>query len=537
MITSELSSSKKYLLVMVGLVFMILGASSSVFLVSAAEPIDYLIITSAEFEDYWQPLVEWKTRKGIKTGVITLARIYEDCVHAGLGNLEPHEMIRECIALHQQFLGVKYVLLGGDDTIIVPWPAGEGTGGATGGGTPPPGGPGGTSGGNGGTEAPSDTKYGDVNNLTGVYKYEVYVGRAPVRNQGDIELFINKTLKYEQDPPLSDWVRTAAFFGFDVLIVPGEPSGESYTINYIQPLFDQQLDPWVIETEYDSSTQFTSDPNGSHKGDVIEILGQSRHLLSHIDHGKPDGMRMGFILDTDEMSPTYNEYINETLESEEIKNIQLVYDELCHGIFYVDGCSTCRFDEVVLCPGEAFMQNPDGVVAYIGNTGMVSFPGDSSEVHETAFHLDKVFFDCLLNGNYSSLGEIFVKHKEIGVPALASYAKSDSWSSCVLFGDPSLQVWTDDPTELLVTYPSHFQALQTNNFSISVESSTNPSEILESVTVCLWKENEVYEVFYGIDISSADLIDFSVAPATTGEMKVTVTGKNLIPHTGFIVVQ
>ncbi|GAI40034.1 unnamed protein product, partial [marine sediment metagenome] len=134
----------------------------------------------------------------------------------------------------------------------------------------------------GGNDIPGDTYYAD-------YDYdwtcEVHVGRAPVRVTGEwgIDTFIDKTLTYEKDPPLTNYAKTAFFMGFDLKTYgsnEGEGCKEYIKNNYLPG-------SWTYRSEYDSES-------GTHKTDCLNYLNQGNHLVNHIDHSNTDYMGTGY---------------------------------------------------------------------------------------------------------------------------------------------------------------------------------------------------------------------------------------------------
>jgi len=80
---------------------------------SSFNDVEYLIITSENLKDSFNPLKSWKIRKGIKTEIITTDYIYSNYV----GNTNQIK-IKKCLQDYYQNRNLKWVLLGGDNTII-----------------------------------------------------------------------------------------------------------------------------------------------------------------------------------------------------------------------------------------------------------------------------------------------------------------------------------------------------------------------------------------------------------------------------------
>lgn len=75
---------------------------------SIDDPIDYLIITYERFEDYFKPLIEWKTQKGLRCKLKTLEEIEVEYENAG--ETVPEQMKAYIYDMYKNH-GVSYVLL------------------------------------------------------------------------------------------------------------------------------------------------------------------------------------------------------------------------------------------------------------------------------------------------------------------------------------------------------------------------------------------------------------------------------------------
>lgn len=76
------------------------------------DKIEYLIITSEELEPSFHKLLDWKRAKGVYAGIITIDQINERYE----GSIQ--EKIKRCIYDAYKSYGLKYVVFGGDDSVI-----------------------------------------------------------------------------------------------------------------------------------------------------------------------------------------------------------------------------------------------------------------------------------------------------------------------------------------------------------------------------------------------------------------------------------
>ncbi|MFW9849144.1 MAG: C25 family cysteine peptidase [Candidatus Thorarchaeota archaeon] len=94
-----------------------------------------------------------------------------------------------------------------------------------------------------------------------------------------------------------------------------------------------------------------------------------------------------------------------------------------------------------------------------------------------------------------------------------------------LFGDPETSLWTEFPTEFVVTHASQLGTQGTQHFVVRV-NDTNGNPVPDA-KVCLQKGAEVYQV----QMTGEDgCYIFDIPSITGGEMNVTVTKHNFIPY-------
>ena len=187
--------------------------------------VDYAIITSETLKPAFQELLEWKIRKGLRAKIYTIGEIDSSSYVTGQPTIQAK--IRKWIGVMSDYFGLKYVLLGGDATIIpVQYCQGKYT--------------------EGGEvfshDVPADLYYATYsytsplwdnngNGIIGEYydlinmNPNVYLTRAPVRNSEDVQYFIQKVLRYEKGNGVFDpsYVNKMLFAGTTL---------DSYITNY-----------------------------------------------------------------------------------------------------------------------------------------------------------------------------------------------------------------------------------------------------------------------------------------------------------------
>jgi hypothetical protein len=435
---------------------------------------DYVIITQTSWVSAFQPLQEWKTKKGVPTNIVTTDWIYNSGGYSGTNV----EKIRAFVQDAYTNWGTVYFLLGGDTNVI---PCNYKTFSSV---DP--------------DSVPNDAYYADFD---ADYVCEVNVGRASVTGTGNgtgsIGNFINKVLTYETDPPLTDYIQKAGFFGFDL---DGSTHAEQCKIN-IDNLYIPAS--WTTTTVYDSQ-------GGNHKTNVINTINAGQNLLNHADHSSSDYMGTGYI---------NHNWGLENADMDALSNGNK------QGILYSMGCDPAAFD-VSNCIGEHFVRNSNGGgIAFIGNARYGWYnPGNTNSL---SMRYDVYFFRSLFQQGFYNLGVCFSDHKNDALQN-NDYSKY-CFTELTLLGEPELPIWTETPGNLTVSFPNQIPTGATD-FTVSVTSSGSP---VDQATVCLWKGDDVYVTGY---TTSAGSITFTISPSTQGSMYVTVTKHNYLPFEGSALI-
>jgi len=440
---------------------------------------DYVIITQSSWVDDFQPLADWKTKKGVPANIVTTTWIYNE--YSGTSQ----QKIRAFVQDAHSTWGTTYFLLGGD-TAYIPYyikyiPVGPSDG----------------------RNIPTDTYYADYDDD---WICEVHVGRASVYHTGStaggIINFINKLLTYEKNPPLTNYAKKASLFGFDLDYMTDGEDCKIDIDNYYIP------SSWTMTNVYDSH-------GGSHESNVKTAVNAGQNLINHIDHcgeyyiGTGD-YNHGTGLSTSEVDAFYNG------------------DK--QSIFYSIGCWPAAFD-YSNCIAEHFVRDANGGgVAFVGNTRYGWYQPGSDDYANLRY--DRYFFRSLFSQNHYKLGVCFSDHKR---DAYISMYQDDYnryiFTELNLLGDPELPIWTEDPTQIdNVDFPSTIST-GSQPFTVTVTDGGGP---VNAALVCVQKNGEIYE--YGITNANGQKT-FTINPQTEGAMDVTVTKQNLLPYEGTTNVQ
>lgn len=389
------------------------------------EIFDYVIITNNSFITTFNDFISLKQAQGYSALLKTTEEIYSE--YDGIDN---QDKIRNFIIDAYQNMGTEYVLLGGD-TNIVPYrgfwvAAGEtidygipsdmyyGSLDRTGTGTGPD------------WNVDNDDKWGEHNEAD--YLSEVNVGRISADNITELTAALNKQIMYQDDPVINDLEKA--------LMVGEELNDSPYTFggDYKDEIVDggnyngyttAGIDDNInIETLYDREFYWSSNQ-------LFNKMNDGLNFINHLGHSNIDYNMKTYMSSVTDQNITANGID---------RNFFLVYSQ---------GCLPAAID--ANCIAEKFTTIDNGCAVFVGNSRYGWYmPGGTNSSSQ---FLDRQFFDALFDENIYTVGAMNVDSKDDG----ANQCNNDWFRWAVyevnVLGDPSINVWTAEPTDLIAVYP------------------------------------------------------------------------------------
>ncbi|MCK9618593.1 MAG: C25 family cysteine peptidase [Lentimicrobiaceae bacterium] len=468
---------------------------------------DILLITKSAFLSYFNDYVTYKQSTGYAVTCKTVEDIYTQ--YTGTDN---QMKIRNCIIDYYQNSGISYVILAGDadpnipsDNIVpkrgfyadpgdmpdndIPsdmyYACLDGT-----------------------WNNDNDNKWGEANEAD-LY-YEVGIGRLCVDSQTEIQNFINKLTLYQSSPVVAD-IKKGLMIGEqldditygddskDEIISGGAHNGYT-TVGF--PL------DYTISKLYESIANWE-------KENVFSQFNNGTHLLNHLGHS----------------NVTYNM----KMENSDVTTTNFQNNGIAHGygIGYSQGCYNGSFDNrddassYVLedCFAEVITTISTAEVACIANSRYGWY--EQGGTNGASQFFDRQFFDAIFGENIFLIGDVNSDSKEDNV----TYINSDDvirWCAYEtnLFGDPTMDIWTDVPTDIIATYPASVSVgisqidFQTNAPNARIGLMQNGSLIGRGLT----------------DVSGNATITFSSILMDVNPIAVSIIGHNRNRHQGTIIV-
>jgi parallel beta-helix repeat protein len=461
---------------------------------------EYVIITSDSLEDEFQRLADWKTKKGVPATVVNTSWI--EGSYAGTG-VDTQERIRNFINDAYTAGGTKWVLLGGD-TDIIPCRGGYGwvNGSAA------------IAEGSyedksipadlyysdldGDWDANGNLTYGEVNDSVDLYP-DVFVGRAPVDSVAEARTFVDKTLRYEKNPP-PNYTRDILFLAE---YLDAETDGGD-TKDMIEA--DCMLENFSLVKLYERYGNLS-------KGSAMGELNRGCNIVNHIGHGRYTGFCVG------------SGWIGRS-------DVSSLTNSPRNFILYTISCYSNNFETDSV--SEHYMNNEDGgSVGYIGNSRYGWYDPEVPPGEGPSDLYDREFFNITFNESAYRLGEVVGYSKVRYIPLSQEDETAMRWLQYAinLLGDPELPIRTETPRNFLISMPSQIPARkQTLVISVSEIGHDNRSVQVRNATVCILKRGEVYNVS---KTDASGVARFMIDP-DAGALDVTVTKENYRVYEGVI---
>ncbi len=387
---------------------------------------EYMVVTCDSLKAAFEPLVRWKTIKGVKAGILTTEQI--DSIYSG-----STQQLRIKAAIKDYYngsnSGLKYVLLGGDTEIVpaqmcfVKFLQDS-------------------------TTTPCDLFYGclDVKNWdtngNGIVGDkldhidmlpEVIVTRLPVLNTSQASSCVNRFMKYEILPEVKEWKNNMLMGGMKLAHVYHDINqsdvqyiGDSLIyVNYIEPYWNGEK-----KIFYDTSTDFEGGANYNFSAqNILTQINKGYNFIYINTHGEKDKFK----------AENDQHFTNEHA---------LLVASSTPSIIVTDACMTNAVDTVSL--GETLIRNINSqIIGYLGCSRegwfRIGIKNRKNSLHYSNVY-SAHFFKNLFTIPSKSYGEAYSIAK-VGLVGLCNDYNPYRWIQFGLnaLGDPEMPIYIDVP--------------------------------------------------------------------------------------------
>lgn len=473
---------------------------------SPTSPVDYLIITSSSLLSSFDELVAWKRTKGIRTEVISIDSID----HNYSGNTIQLK-IKNCLYDYYTNRGLKFALLGGDDTVVPVQHCYAKVGSQT------------------IFDMPSDLYYacfggwfnwdGDCDDVLGEvsdgidFAPSIYISRLPIQTQEHVTAFLNKLICYERNPLSKPWHDNILMAGIKLkyILNTNQSDAEVKADN----LYNNYILPYWSGSRFKMFDTYTDFPNGSHypltTNDLQTQLQRGYTFMEMGTHGLEDRWNLQNCTD----------YISTDASNLQNEGFTIINTVACFTNAF--DCHHYNFPDP--CLSEAFIRNPNnGVIAYLGCSREGWTSKSDTTLNSTlqySYSYEAQFYKSLFNNsmkfhNYAEIVAIAKMKKINGCGG----DNANRWLQLGLnpIGDPEMPVYTQTPIEL-------------DSCTISVmDSEITVNTGTDSCTICVMSTADNGASYYDV----RNYVGSAVFQDIYQEVSVCITKHNHVPKIAIV---
>ena len=426
--------------------------------------VDYAIITSEALKPYFQELLEWKIQKGLRAKIYTLDEIYSSIYVSDYPTNTAK--IRKWISDMYYLCDLKYVLIGGDTSVVpIQYCFAKYT----------------EDGVVKTDNVPADLFFSTFSYTSSIWDDNgnglvgemgdyinmipnVYLTRAPVKTEEDVQYFTQKVLLYEKANGLfnPNTVNKMLFVGTQLenynILNNSAYVADSIAYNtYIQPYWTGNLDHLykVDNTTYTNLTSY----NTLTSDNLKQLINSEYHFLHVNCHAETGHWNFGWpLFDSVRVHGCLN------------TNPLIIVTTACH---------TNAFDATD-CLSKLFMNYQHGAVAYYGSSRLGHYYARNKTIPSTGQSLlfDSYFFKYLLTGYPTDApyryGAVAAYSKMKWVDN-ANCSETDNWRYLQFginpLGDPEMPIYTSTPQNF-------------SNAQINIDSNGNVTVSTGGVDSC-----------------------------------------------------
>ena len=497
------------------------------------DSIDYLIITSEDFESAVQPLYIWKMQRGLVSTIVTV-----ETISATYAGEDLAEKVRNCIIDYHSNHNTLWVVLAGSEnylpvrTVEARYVSRDGY-----------------------VHSPyvsCDAYYSNLDenwnlDADGVatlidgddWEPEVYIGRLSANSESQLSSLVSRLIQYEKNPPVGSWMKHAVFAGtfvnFDCDI-----NGNNVFDDGDFPEFDTNRehnwiksnllpDGWtstlLAEGEGLKSTDYPYDAQ-LNKTSLVDAINSGASMVMADAHGSSSGMsRMIFTYDQD----------GDNLFDSEVDNVQSTWFLQKYTDFDTEGKLAMHF--FAACQTGTFVGR-ECLTEYIARNVGIGCIGASGSVEPDPFGYDGDHLGWLTQGLEERFWEqlLVLGNNQPGKAlALAKYdysldrvemdGEDDGGRTLAqynLMGDPEVPIWVDIPHQLNVSIDQPFNN-NINTMTLKITANRDP---VEAATITYTKGNNL---LWKGDTNENGTIDVPFSDIEVGDNVFTASKKGYLP--------
>ena len=476
---------------------------------------DYIIVTSEEYADDFQPLADYHSRRGYRTKVESISYIYDN--YTGVDDAD--KLRNYFIDQYENHGPIQYVLLGGDTDVIPYRPMWVHFGSSNiladmyfAGLDRMASGPGPDWDINDNDYWGEGPYYGEIEEAD--IEAEFYIGRICVNNSTEIENFINKTILYSESP-VTEEVMTC-------LLVGEQLDDNTWGGDYMQfinnLIFNYIYFPpcFEISTLYEMNGSWTTT-------DLTDALCEGPNLVCHIGHG--DVNKCLGIMNTDLTTSniTNNGYNHNLINGYSQACFSGSFDNLNIDYTYVEDCFA-----------EKITTMETGAVTFIANSRSGFYEPGGTNGPSQWFNLEwiDVLFNWVDPSYIYTIGGANQLSKDNEYSMALIVSVNSYYRQCCyelnVFGDPAIDLWTEIPGILTPDYPTVIVP-ETSSINITVIVEGYFGFCYNPARFTVYDDDTIYGYGETDGTGGVETLYFDIIPEDPGIINLSIIAHNYLP--------
>jgi len=454
-----------------------------------------LIITDEEFLEQANEFANWKNRRGFITYVRTFEQVIE-----GEEGIDDQDRMRNGIITAYEELEIEYLLLLGDDELLphrgffgavnnspdYDVPADLYYGAL-----------------DGNWNEDDDAEWGEFNEAD--FTAEIFVGRIPADNVEEATRSFTKIMRYSDEPTLGNELM--------VLMVGEELGWECMGGDYMDEVYSEcnrynystsgYPERFVRRNLYDRDRVWGAANN------LAPLISEGYHFINHLGHSNT---RYTMKID-------WNNFNQDLIENDgQGAGYNILWTQGCYGGSFDNRVPNGNYVQDCISEG-MFNEIDNGFVAIISNSRYGW--GDGASTNGASQHFHREFVDAIFDENMTVIGEANQDSKEDSAP----WAEWGVYRWCYyeinLFGDPSMDMWTDIPIPI---QPEYERMIVIGDETYTIELTD-----IQDAVACLSRDNQIIAFGHPDEngIIEIEIPDPIVPP---GPVSLSIVAHDFIPE-------
>ncbi|MGB5911953.1 MAG: C25 family cysteine peptidase [Promethearchaeia archaeon] len=350
---------------------------------------------------------------------------------------------------------------------------------------------------------------------------EAYVGRLPADSATELEIMVNKTLKYEMDPSIGNWMnRMLLAAGITEMFPNDYDEDEARLTQYIWTNYVISEMNFTHLHKTTSSFDPISPPPYPNNDSILD----SNNFDTHFDSGYSTVFFAGHGNPTTLASLGISPSVYDNADASSSENLNMP------SLFYAFACTSSSYDKNDNSIGEILIKRAEaGTVGYISGLRVTWYAINDTNLEWLNRGNAKLFWKTFFEQKYFQQGKALYESKVdyINSGIFSPYSqyfechRKNILTYCLL-GDPELDIYTDKPTKAQNPFTDFYP--EGHFISTTIRNSNN--KIVPFGRVHLKTGDGKYRTIYA---DENGLANFRLPPQADEIYYVTITGHNLVP--------